>query len=50
MPQKNEGPIKIPLPFDEALSGLLKVNPHPMVEQVKPKKAGLKKKASTKKK
>jgi hypothetical protein len=36
----------IPLPFDTALSGLLKVNPHPMIEQKPVKKPAAKKRKS----
>jgi hypothetical protein len=46
---KNDGAIHIPLDFDTALSGLLKVNPHPMLERKPVKKSATKKKAAPKK-
>jgi hypothetical protein len=41
--------IHIPLPFDTALAGLLKVNPHPMLERPATKKPRAKKKVAPKK-
>jgi hypothetical protein len=41
--------FRIPLDFATALSGLLKVNPHPMIERKPVKKPAAKKKAAQKK-